>query len=144
MLSSQTALRNVIEAGRWLSGARTRYRVDGPSMEPTLRPGEQVLVDPAGEPEVGGLVIAVHPDDPAILVIKRVASRRPDGSYVLSSDNPDGTDSRRWGPVPADGIRGRVTMILDRPMAPLDPPTDERSGTGRRADPTTWARWLRR
>lgn len=149
MLSSPSIGRCVIESGRWLTGGRLRYRVDGSSMEPTLRPGEQVLVDPDGEPEIGDLVLAVHPDTPPgdqeTLVIKRVADRRDDGSSVLSSDNPEGSDSRRWGPVPAHSIRGRVTMILDRPLASLEP------GSARSPDPAPgpsgiarMARWLRR
>lgn len=107
-------------------------------MEPTLYDGEFVLVDASAAPTVGDVALAVHPDQPDLLVIKRVAELNDDGRYVLLGDNPDGTDSRTWGPVDAAGIRGVVTQILDRPTATLQRPA--RSPRPR----TGWARMLRR
>ena len=105
-------LRGVSETLSWLAGRRRRVRVVGDSMLPTLTEGQYVLVDPTRSPDPGELALARHPHrDDGLLVIKRVAARRPDGSYELISDNPDaGTDSRTWGPVPADMVDGTVTL----------------------------------
>jgi nickel-type superoxide dismutase maturation protease len=111
-------------------------------MLPTLRPGEQVLVDPGRRRAPGDLVLARHPNQPDVTVVKRVIQIEADGRYVLASDNPDaGTDSRQWGPVPATAVLGCVTLVLDRPAASLT-----RSGTAAEtaARPLSPGRWLRR
>ena len=113
-------LAGMAEAAAWLLGRRRRVRVVGESMVPTLHPGQFVLVDPGRRPQPGQLVVAHHPERPELLVVKRVASIGDDGRYELSSDNPEaGTDSRAWGPVPAEALAGTVTMLLDRPSQPL-------------------------
>lgn len=92
----------------------------GESMVPTLEPGQFVLVNAERVPEPGELVLARHPDQDEILVVKRLGSITDDGRFVLVSDNPDaGTDSRTWGPVGAELIEGTVTLLLDQPSATL-------------------------
>ncbi len=141
MLVAQPALEAARQLGGWARGRRRRFRVEGPSMEPTLRHGQFVLVDPERRPRVGELALARHPTEPGLAVVKRVAAIMPDGAYALASDNPDaGTDSRHWGPLPAAAIDGTVTLLLDDPFAPLTPRTPgppPRSGA-------SLARWLRR
>ncbi len=107
-------------------------------MEPTLLDGEFVLVDPTAVPTIGDMALAVHPDHDDLLVVKRVAERSADGAFLLLGDNPEGTDSRSWGPLPPDRIRGVVTLILDRPMAGLQ------QGPEPRRPRSGWARHLRR
>jgi len=107
-------------------------RVVGPSMEPTLSDGDQVLVDRARRPDPGDLALASPPGQPDLEVVKRVGRVTGDGRYWLISDNPErGVDSRRWGAVPATGIKGRATLNLSRPAAPL-------AGRPR----PSWTRWL--
>src|ERR1051326_9433177 len=74
-------------------------RVEGPSMLPTLRPGDLLAVRPVRphEPHIGQLVVVRHGD---IEIVKRV-SATVDGHALgadeiwLSGDNPDAsTDSR--------------------------------------------------
>lgn len=104
----------------WVIGRRRRVRVVGESMVPTLEPGQFVLVDPQRSPKTGELVLARHPDQDEILVVKRLGSITDDRRFVLVSDNPDaGTDSRTWGPVGQDLIEGTVTLLLDQPSAAL-------------------------
>lgn len=104
-------------------------RVQGPSMRPTLAHGDHVLVDPDRPPAVGALVAARPAPLDGVAVVKRVSSLAEDGSAMLSSDNPDeGTDSRRWGAVPADRLDGVVTVHLDRWRLLL--PADEPPGAG--------------
>jgi len=139
MIVSAPLMRSVGEVGQWLVGRRERVRVVGESMQPTLERGEFVLVDPSAQPRLGDLVTAVHPEDDSITVVKRVAARDNDGACYLTSDNPVGTDSRHWGPVPARRIRGRVTVVLDRPLANLGATSPETP-----MSPPNWIRWLRR
>ncbi len=141
MIVSQPTLGALRQVGWWALGRRRRFRVVGPSMEPTLHHGEFVLVDPARAPVPGELALAHHPDDPDLLVVKRVAAITPERAWVVASDNPDaGTDSRQWGPLAPEAVIGRVALVLDRPGARLDPPPAP-AGTPTRAALT---RWLRR
>jgi phage repressor protein C with HTH and peptisase S24 domain len=104
-----------------------RVKVAERSMEPALRPGDWLLVlrvrrrvkpgrrvKPDRPVKPGRLVIARYPGKPDMLLVKRLASRLPDGSYWLSSDNPDAgaVDSRRFGPVAA--LEGRVLLRYKR------------------------------
>jgi signal peptidase I len=104
-------------------------------MEPTLRPGDRVLVDPSAyrdaPPAPGDLVAAVDPADPGRWLVKRVARVGPDemavpvdGSadpvewprvpvpagtvFLLSDALAVGRDGRRFGPLPFSSLRGRV------------------------------------
>jgi nickel-type superoxide dismutase maturation protease len=78
-------------------------------MEPALRPGDWLLVRRTRRIRAGQIVLARHPGRPELLIVKR-AARPVDGGWWLESDNPDAgaVDSRRFGPVPADLIEGRV------------------------------------
>ena len=100
----------------WLLGRRKRFRVAGPSMLPTLAEGQTVLVDPSAyrrrRPQPGDVVLAEHPLEQGLLVIKRVAELRESGAFLLG-DNPDTTsDSRDFGPVSFDRLQGRVVCTL--------------------------------
>lgn len=102
------------EIALWLLRRRHHLRVTGNSMLPLLRPGDLVLVDPlayrARCPMAGEIVIARHPHQPALKLIKRVQSVLPDGScFLLSENSPEGTDSRTFGAVSKAQILGKVT-----------------------------------
>ena len=101
-----------------------RVEVAGESMVPTLRPGDWLLVDPtpARWPRRGTLVVIREPESD-LVVVKRLAARpgdrvvRADGPPTvlgateawLASDARDaGIDSRRYGPVDAERLLGRV------------------------------------
>lgn len=108
------------ESAAWLIGRRQRIRIAGDSMVPTLTEGQFVLLDRQRVPAVGELAVASHPEKPDLLIVKRVESITEDGLVVLASDNPTaGTDSRTWGPVPPESIRGTVTLVLDDLSNPL-------------------------
>ncbi|MFV2063889.1 MAG: nickel-type superoxide dismutase maturation protease [Chloroflexota bacterium] len=97
---------------RLLRSWRARATVVGDSMEPTLRAGEWLLVDPDGYsrrmPVAGDLVLAADPRVPARLLIKRVAQVDPDGWLRLAGDAPDAsTDSRTFGSVDPATVEGR-------------------------------------
>ncbi len=115
VIVSRPVIRAVGEGWAWILGRRRRIRVTGASMVPTLLAGEFVLVDERRPPSVGDVVVARHPNDDDLLVVKRLTARNPDGRLTLSSDDPAaGTDSRAWGPIEADRVVGVVTVVLDR------------------------------
>jgi phage repressor protein C with HTH and peptisase S24 domain len=81
--------------------------VHGPSMTPTLRHGDAVLVRPGARVRAGDVVLARFRTRPDLLVVKR-AIRPYDGGWWLESDNEFVTDdSRAYG---AADVLGRVVL----------------------------------
>jgi nickel-type superoxide dismutase maturation protease len=93
-------------------------RVRNVSMQPTLRPGDRLLVSYRRRPTAGDVVIARFAD--GTLVVKRATERRTAGWWLLS-DNPDGgVDSRHRGAVPDEDVRGVVLgRVWPRPSRRL-------------------------
>lgn len=82
-------------------------------MNPTLRNGEKVLVDRAAQIEAGDIVVARHPIEQRSEIIKRVARINERGHYYLVGDNSnDSNDSRHFGAVTRDYIKGKVVARL--------------------------------
>ncbi|NGN92123.1 peptidase S24 [Nocardioides sp. KC13] len=106
--------------------------VRGPSMEPSLRDGDRLLVAYGRTPVEGSVLVARFPD--GAIVVKRAADRRTTYSgrpaWWLLSDNPDAPnamDSRHRGPVAdADVIGVVVARLWPRPRL-LRPSLDEGS-----------------
>ena len=96
----------------WLIRLRQRCRVTGASMRPLLSAGDEVLVDPQAyrhqSPRIGDIVIARHPTQAGLQIIKRIKAVREDGRYKLQGDNPDPTQNSPCR-VSAKLILGRVT-----------------------------------
>jgi hypothetical protein len=89
-----------------------RVAIEGPSMEPTLRAGDWLLVDPDAfarrPPALGELVLAPDPRDDERLLIKRVDAVGEDGRLRLVGDDPEhSTDSRVFGGVDPTSVAGR-------------------------------------
>ena len=77
-------------------------------MEPTLAPGDRLLVTRATHLQAGDVVAARDPRDHHRVVVKRVSAVVDDG-VVLRGDNPGAsTDSRNFGAVPRRAVVGRV------------------------------------
>ncbi|MET7516334.1 nickel-type superoxide dismutase maturation protease [Streptomyces sp. NPDC005480] len=88
--------------------------VDGPSMVPTLYPGDWMLVQHGARVRPGDVVILRHPFQQDLLVVKRISERREGGWWVLG-DNPDaGGDSEVYGTVPDDLVLAKVRGRLRR------------------------------
>ncbi len=86
-------------------------RVTGPSMSPTVRSGDRLLVRRVAMADVriGDVVLARFPTRPDLLVVKRVR-RAVDGGHWVEGDNPFVTDdSRAFGPAV---VVGRVIARL--------------------------------
>ena len=74
-----------------------RIRVVGPSMVPTLRHGDVVIVRHGASIRPGDVVVGRFRSMPDLLVVKR-AARPVDGGWWLTSDNgSSGGDSRTHG-----------------------------------------------
>jgi nickel-type superoxide dismutase maturation protease len=87
-------------------------RVSGPSMSPTVRHGDRLLVrrvDAADTVGAGDVVLARFPARPELLVVKRVRREVPGGHWV-EGDNPlVADDSRAFGPAVVVGrVVGRL------------------------------------
>jgi nickel-type superoxide dismutase maturation protease len=76
--------------------------VRGPSMVPTLRDGDTILVRRTSRVHAGDVVVARFPGQPG-LVVKR-AVRPVDGGWWVEGDNDAiADDSRRYGPAVVEG-----------------------------------------
>jgi nickel-type superoxide dismutase maturation protease len=85
-----------------------RVVVEGRSMEPTLAPGDRLLVLRARGLHAGDVVAVRDPRGAHRVLVKRIGAVL-DGEIVLRGDNPSAsTDSRSFGPVPASAVLGRV------------------------------------
>lgn len=61
--------------------------VSGPSMVPTLRDGDCLLIGKDFRVRAGDLVVARFRERPGLLVVKRAVEER-EGGWLLASDNP--------------------------------------------------------
>jgi nickel-type superoxide dismutase maturation protease len=95
-----------------LGSAWAMARVVGPSMSPTVRSGDRLLVRRLRSPgrvRAGDVVLARFPARPGLLVVKRVR-RAVAGGHWVEGDNPFVTDdSRAYG---AAVVVGRVVGRL--------------------------------
>jgi signal peptidase I len=99
--------------------------VEGKSMEPTYFAGDWLMAqwgkfavksnkfslgDLLG-PRVatGDVVVIERPEQPGIFYVKRITEvREATGQIFVSSDNPEGTDSRQWGLLSVVCVRAKV------------------------------------
>ena len=80
-------------------------------MAPTLQDGDEVLVKPSTPgslPEPGQLVLVRHPMKPELTMIKRCFKIEAENIFVRGDNPNESTDSRQFGPVPAEFIVGYV------------------------------------
>nr|WP_184573424.1 nickel-type superoxide dismutase maturation protease [Streptomyces zagrosensis] len=99
--------------------------VYNPSMVPTLRPGDQLIIQYGVSVRPGDVVVLRHPFGQDLLIVKRVVERRAGGWWV-EGDNPYvHNDSREFGAVPDE-------LVVARALARLRPPpgAGQRSVTG--------------
>jgi nickel-type superoxide dismutase maturation protease len=99
----------------------TRVAVEGPSMMPTLFPGDWALAVEARTYDLGDIVVVEHPVRPGYEMVKRIAAgpgavvgeRRlgPDEWWVLGDHETSSTDSRHFGPVNRDELKAKVVLV---------------------------------
>ena len=101
----------------WLLRKRKRFKVTGNSMLPWLQPRQEILVNVAAyyksPPQVGDIVVAMHPDRPNFQLVKRVKIVKENGCCFLTGDNSlESSDSRSFGFISLENIIGKVTSRL--------------------------------
>lgn len=100
------------DLGLWIVRRRQRFRVTGESMQPLLQPGDEVLINPYAyrrtAPQPGDLVVARHPQQPTLRLIKQVVYIEPEGYFLKGLNAAASTDSRSFGLVPPCNILGQV------------------------------------
>ena len=79
--------------------------VRGPSMVPTLRAGDALIVRRGGRVRTGDIVVAEFRSRPGLLVVKRVAAERDGGWWLLGDNEFVQDDSRAHGVA---DVLGRV------------------------------------
>jgi nickel-type superoxide dismutase maturation protease len=106
-----------------LASAWALARITGPSMSPTVRHGDRLLVRrvrTGAAVAPGSVVLARFPSRPDLLVVKRVRRPVPGGHWV-EGDNPlVADDSRAYGPAV---VVGRVVARLWPRPGRLPPPS---------------------
>ena len=84
-------------------------------MQPTLQPGDRVLIQPVNRLNgvlEGTIVVALHPRRSGLRLIKRLRSMDSRGLWLLG-DNPNAsTDSRQLGFIPRDLLIGAVVSRI--------------------------------
>lgn len=99
-----------------------RVEINGPSMVPTLLPGEWALAVSPGRLRRGDVVVLEHPERPGLEMVKRVTGLpdelAPNGrilgmdEYWVEGDDPSrSTDSRHFGPVARERIKAKVRLV---------------------------------
>ncbi|WP_052848261.1 nickel-type superoxide dismutase maturation protease [Streptomyces avicenniae] len=90
--------------------------VYNPSMLPTLRPGDRLLLGHGARVRPGHVIVVRHPLQQDLLIVKRAAERRSGGWWV-EGDNPLVTnDSREFGVVPDALVVARALLRLRLPL----------------------------
>ncbi|MEU8688434.1 nickel-type superoxide dismutase maturation protease [Streptomyces sp. NPDC048665] len=103
--------------------------VTGPSMVPTLRHGDRLLLRYGAVVRPGDVVVLRHPFQQDLLVVKRAVERREGGWWVLGDNPYAGGDSTDYGVVPDELVLGKAYFRY-RPW-----PAGQRS-------PLALARWV--
>lgn len=83
-----------------------RLLVRGPSMAPTLRDGDVVLVRVGRCPRPGAVVLVRWTSRPEQLSVKRAVRREGAEWHVLGDNDVGSTDSRELGPAEVLGVVG--------------------------------------
>jgi nickel-type superoxide dismutase maturation protease len=101
--------------------------VTGPSMLPTLKNGDWLLIQYVKSPDVvreGDVVVLRHPLQQDLLIVKRAVERRDGGWWVLGDNTFAESDSRQFGTVPDE-------LVLARGLGRFRPPLEvQRSVAG--------------
>lgn len=91
-------------------------------MRPALEPGDWAIAVARARVRRGDVLVVEHPERPGFEIVKRVTAVEGDptpagytlgeGEIWVEGDSPDGsTDSRHFGPVRSDRVRGRIRLV---------------------------------
>jgi signal peptidase I len=113
---------SVLAATGWafLRYRPSRVEIEGPSMAPTLIPGDWVIVVTPSSYRSGDVVVVEHPGRPGYEMVKRIVAVPSDvvgerqlagDEYWVEGDGPASTDSRHFGPVTREALKARAEVI---------------------------------
>jgi nickel-type superoxide dismutase maturation protease len=97
-----------------------RVAIEGPSMAPTLFPGDWVIVVPQHTYRRRAVVVVEHPGRPGYEIIKRLVALPGDrvgeralapDEFWVEGDGPASTDSRHFGPVTRAELKARAIFV---------------------------------
>ena len=100
------------EAIMWRLGLRRSVVVQGDSMSPLLLDGDELLVSRKHRPKVNNIVVAKHPTNSAIVLIKLVEKVRDGEFYLAGVNQSSSSDSRDFGWLSNDHMIGLVTSRI--------------------------------
>jgi len=99
----------------------SRVTIEGPSMAPTLLPGDWALVVTPRTYDRGDVVVVEHPGRPGYELVKRLTAvpgdaveerLLADDEHWVEGDYPQAsTDSRHFGPVTRDELKAKVVLV---------------------------------
>jgi signal peptidase I len=100
----------------------SRVEINGPSMSPTLEPGDWALTVPARRPRVGDIVVVEHPHRSGFEMVKRIVAGpgdlAPNGEglgadqwWVEGENASESTDSRQFGPLRRRHIVAQLRLV---------------------------------
>ena len=97
----------------WACGSLKRRRVSGRSMEPTLSPGDELLIDTRARfrqrLEMGDIVLCQHPTSRLPMIKRLVSGDIERGVYFVQGDNlAYSSDCHQFGVLHSQHIMGRV------------------------------------
>jgi nickel-type superoxide dismutase maturation protease len=109
-------------AATFLRWRPVRVEIEGPSMSPTLEPGDWALAVAVGQLRRRDVVVIEHPTRPGFEVVKRIIALpgeltsvgrllRSDEFWVEGDNRGASTDSRQFGPVTRDRVRARIRLV---------------------------------
>ncbi|MCU0238926.1 MAG: nickel-type superoxide dismutase maturation protease [Pyrinomonadaceae bacterium] len=90
-----------------------RYRIEGNSMLPTLQNGDQVLVEKNENYQINDIVVAKHPFQKSVILIKRISEINEKGFYLIGDNASESTDSRTLGTFAKKDLLGKVICKLN-------------------------------
>lgn len=94
-----------------------RFQISGDSMMPTLRSGDNVLVNRLyyllAKPKIGDIVALKDPRDKKIL-IKRISEIKNGQYFVLGDNKTASVDSRTFGWIKKKDIIGKLVYPHDK------------------------------
>ena len=96
---------------RWFMGWRKRFKVEGYSMLPLLKPGDVIFVKKTASVALGDVAVFRHPIQSDLILVKQVIKMKKDRLQVEGL-NPASSDSRAWGSVPLKNLLGSVSSVL--------------------------------
>ena len=86
-------------------------------MQPSLEPGDRVLVRRLGRkhvPSLESVIVTWHPQRSKLRLIKRLSRVDSRGLWLLGDNPAESTDSRQLGAVPTNLLIGEVVGRLPR------------------------------